>query len=87
MKRKSKVCAPPGVACSSYSDARKSIKRFLKSVLSRIGLRARRDYRVTDSCLCIRHLKDVVGRVLVMLKETFPVFSFYWDTPRRLVWF
>lgn len=65
----------------------KNIKSFLKSLLSGIGLQSGIDYIVTATHLRIRHLKKITGRITVILREQFPVFNFYWATPRMLVWF
>lgn len=63
------------------------IRQFLRSILSQIGLQSGVDYVVTSNSLRIRHLKNVTGRILVTLEENFPVFCFYWASPRLLVWF
>ena len=62
---------------TSYSDVKYHIKKFLKSVLSQIGLQSGRDYLVTKNCLKIRHIKTVIGKILITLKEVFPNFCFY----------
>lgn len=72
---------------TSIKDAKHNIKRFLKALLSQIGLQSGIDYWVTNDFLRIRHLKQVTGKILITLKEIFPVFNFYWETPRILVWF
>lgn len=66
---------------------RNDIKRFIKSLLSQIGLQSGIDYLVTATHLRIRHLRNITGRITVALREYFPVFNFYWATPRILVWF
>ena len=33
------------------------------------------------------YLKNITGKITTTLKEMFPVFNFYWKTPRMLVWF
>lgn len=66
---------------------RHDIQQFIKSLLSQIGLQSSIDYLVTATHLRIRHLKNVTGRIMVTLRECFPVFNFYWATPRILVWF
>ena len=72
---------------TSIKDAKRNIKCFLKAFLSQIGLQSGIDYWVTNDFLRIRHLKQVTGKILITLKEIFPVFNFYWKTPRMLVWF
>lgn len=71
----------------SLSDVRLYIKLFLKSVLPQIGLKSGVDFWVTGNYLRIRHIKTVTGKIMIMLKEAFPVLNFYWETPRVLVWF
>lgn len=71
----------------SMDDAKNHIKQFLKTILPQFGLQNRSDYIVTNDFLFIRHLKEKTGKVLIALKEAFPVFNFYWDSPRILVWF
>ena len=71
----------------SITNAKQHIKIFLKSLLSQIGLRSVSDYIVTVNYLRIRHLKNITGKITTTLKEMFPVFNFYWKTPRMLVWF
>lgn len=66
---------------------KQDIKWFIKSLLSSIGLQSGIDYLVTATHLRIRHLKNITGRITVALRECFPVFNFYWATPRILVWF
>lgn len=72
---------------TSYYDVKNNIKKFLKSVLSQLGLKSGRDYLVTKNYLKIRHIKTVIGQILITLKEVFPMFNYYWKTPRILVWF
>lgn len=73
--------------CNSMKQTKDCIKQYLKSALCAIGLKRGYDYTVTSDFLFIRHIKNVVGRIMISLRETFPVFNFYWETPRRLVWF
>ena len=77
------------IECSynSIRQAKAYIRQYILSVLSAIGLKRGCDYSVSTHSLFIRHIKNVVGRIMVSLRETFPVFNFYWETPRRLVWF
>lgn len=71
----------------SITGAKQHIKVFLKSLLSQIGLHPGIDYIVTANHLRIRHVKNITGKITTTLKEIFPVFNFYWKTPRLLVWF
>lgn len=73
--------------CNSIRQTKRCIQQYLYSVLSAIGLKRGYDYHVSTNSLFIRHIKNVVGRIMVSLRETFPVFNFYWETPRCLVWF
>lgn len=84
-RKKHIVCAE--FNCSSINKVKHNIKKFLKALLSQIGLQSGIDYWVTNDFLRIRHLKQVTGKILITLKEIFPVFNFYWETPRILVWF
>ena len=75
MKRKRiKYVANIDFGYRSITDAKQYIKIFLKSLLSQIGLQLGIDYIIT-------------GKITTTLKEIFPVFNFYWKTPRLLVWF
>lgn len=84
-RKKHIVCAE--FNCSSINEVKHNIKKFLKALLSQIGLQYGIDYFATDNYLKIRHLSHVTGRVMMTLKEVFPVFNFYWKSPRMLVWF
>lgn len=86
-KRTGKYVAEPGFNSASLSDAKNHIRQFLESVLPQMGLIRGRDYQVSLTQLRIRHIKTIVGKITVMLREVFPVFNFYWKTPRVLVWF
>ena len=89
MKRKRiKYVANIDFGYRSITDAKQYIKIFLKSLLSQIGLQLGIDYIVTANHLRIRHVKNITGKITTTtLKEIFPVFNFYWKTPRLLVWF
>ena len=91
MKRKRiKYVANIDFGYRSITDAKQYIKIFLKSLLSQIGLHKLQlgiDYIVTANHLRIRHVKNITGKITTTLKEIFPVFNFYWKTPRLLVWF
>lgn len=71
----------------SYKEANKCIKSFITELLTQIGLVYKVDYYISGNSLKIRHIKDIVGKVLIILKEAFPVFNYYWETPRILIWF
>lgn len=72
---------------NSVRQTKKCVQKYLYSVLSAIGLKRGYDYRISINSLYIRHIKNIVGRIMISLRETFPVFNFYWETPRILVWF
>lgn len=71
---------------TSLTDAKRNIRQFLRSILIRTHLQRGIDYIITTSALRIRHAKSLTGRILITLQETFPLFCFYWQTPRMLVW-
>ena len=73
--------------CYSVIQNKQNIKKFLKAALTAMGLKSGIDFSVSLDSLYIKHIKDKVGKVLTTIQETFPVFNFYWETPRRLVWF
>lgn len=73
--------------CCTVTQNKQHIKKFLKAALTAMGLKSGIDFSVSLDSLYIRHIKDKVEKVLTTVKETFPVFNFYWETPRRLVWF
>lgn len=63
-----------------------SIKEFLKCLLSLSGLRKGRDYIIKDTHLyIIKHPQR--GKVVSILKESYPQYSYYWDSPKLLMWF
>lgn len=75
-------------ACTSISQTKSCIKKFLKSALITIGLKKDTDFKVTTSCLFIYYSTEaIVKRITKSLRNTFPVFNFYWETSRCLVWF
>lgn len=73
--------------CNSIKQAKKDIQSYIQSIMTAIGLRRGYDYHVSDNYLFIRHIKNIVGRIMISLKETFPVFNYYWESPRCLAWF
>lgn len=76
------------ISSASYIQAKIQIKRFIKAFLPQIGLRSGVDFQVTDNNLKIKHyFKTVIGNIVITLKEVFPIFNFYWQTSRMLVWF
>lgn len=76
-----------GIQFAYSKQSKYEIQRYVSSVLNAIGLKRGYDYTVSSNSLFIRHIKTVVGRIMISLREAFPVFNFYWETPRRLVWF
>lgn len=62
------------------------IKDFINSLLQLIGFKRGKDFQTyTDHLFIIKHPKR--GKVLSVLKEEYPEYNFYWDTPRILKWF
>ena len=62
------------------------IDKYLSFLLPLYGLKRKRDYVVRPSHLYIT--KNVINRkILRNLKENYPQFNYYWDTPRVLIWF
>lgn len=86
-KRKRKNLMKQTFNFASPSEARKCIKCFLNSILSQLGLINGQDYKVTYNHLKIIQSKTLIKGAMPMLKEYFPVFNFYWQSPRILVWF
>lgn len=62
------------------------IEAFIKSVLTLCGLRRDKDYTLRPHQLRIaKH--PIRGKLLSLLRELYPEYSYYWETPRILRWF
>lgn len=62
------------------------IEDFITSTLMLAGLQKNIDFSVTTNRLNISKY-PVRGKLLHVLKETYPKYNFYWETPRALIWF
>ena len=68
MKRKCiKYVANIDFGYRSITDAKQHIKIFLKSLLSQIGLHPGIDYIVTANHLRIRHVKNITGKIRLLV--------------------
>lgn len=72
---------------NNMGDNKKAIKDMIKVIMEHFKFKKGVDYDLRDQSLGIRQAKDVSGIMLITLKENFPQFSFYWETPRVLKWF
>lgn len=62
------------------------IEAFIKSVLTLCGLRRDKDYTLRPHQLRItKH--PIRGKLLSLLRELYPEYSYYWETPKILRWF
>lgn len=67
-------------------DIKIDIKKFLNSLLQCAGYQRGIDYQVFKNHLFIK--KDPQrGKILSLLKELYPKYNFYWESPRTLKWF
>lgn len=62
------------------------VEVFVAATLGALGLKRGEDFNVTSGQLTIRKY-PVRGFLLNALKEIFPQYSYYWETPRILSWF
>lgn len=66
------------------------IEPFTESLLTLHGMRRNRDYRLEKGRLWIRKnpRRDAIkGKLATLLKEFYPQYSYYWETPQVLRWF
>lgn len=76
------------LAGTKFDGRAKLSEEQRQAILPQIGLKSGVDFQVTNSNLKIKHYcKKVIGTIATTLKEVFPVFNFYWQTSRILVWF
>lgn len=62
------------------------IEKFLQSMLTLSGLKRGRDFTIKRKQL--RIIKNPVrGKILSLVKEHCPEYSYYWETPHILRWF
>lgn len=62
------------------------IEAFIKSVLTLSGLRRDKDYTLRPHQLRI-YKHPIRGKLLSMLRELYPEYNYYWETPKILRWF
>lgn len=62
------------------------IEDFVQSVLILKGLKKNKDFRVTGNQLWIKK-NPLRGKLISVLKDLYPEFSYYWETPQILRWF
>lgn len=62
------------------------IENFILSVLSLCGLHKQKDFTVKQNQLFIKK-NPLRGKLIHVLKETYPQYNYYWETPRTLIWF
>lgn len=63
-----------------------SIKRFTSSLLQLLGAKRGSDFQVyNDHLYILKHPNR--GKVLSTLRELYPEYNFYWESPRVLKWF
>ena len=62
------------------------IEDFIVSTLTLGGFQKNVDFTVSSNRLFI-HKNPIRGKLLHVLKETFPQYSYYWETPKTLIWF
>ena len=63
-----------------------SIESFIKSILAVNGLKRVRDYTLRRSQLHINKM-PIRGKLLGALREEYPEYNYYWETPKILRWF
>lgn len=63
-----------------------NIRDFLNSFLQLLKFKRGADFQVFNDHLCIiKHPQR--GKVLSIIKEIYPEYNFYWESPRILKWF
>lgn len=62
------------------------IEKFIQSVLALAGLQRGKDYTIRPHQLRINK-NPLRGKLLEVLKEYYPEYSYYWETPKILRWF
>ena len=59
---------------------------FLKCMMTFTGLKRGKDYVIRANHIrIIKH--PIRGKILSTLKECYPEYHYYWETPRILTWF
>lgn len=62
------------------------IETFIKSFLTLKGLQRGKDYTLRPRQLRIEK-HPIRGKLLSTLREAYPEYSYYWETPKILRWF
>lgn len=62
------------------------IEDFIQSLLAFHRLKRGRDFKVSYRQLWIKK-NPLRGKLIVVIKNTFPEYNFYWETPQILRWF
>lgn len=62
------------------------IENFIQSVLILKGLKKNKDFKVSGNQLWIKK-NPLRGQLISVLKDLYPEFNYYWDTPQILRWF
>ena len=62
------------------------IEDFIQSVLALNGLKRGRDFKVSGRHILFKK-NPLRGKLIVILKNTFPEYSYYWESPQILRWF
>lgn len=67
-----------------------AIESFVQSLLALSDMKRNRDYSIKKGRLGIRKnpKRDAIkGKLATLLKELYPEYSYYWETPNVLRWF
>ena len=62
------------------------IEKFIQSILTLSGLRRGKDYTLKKRQLRIKK-HPLRGKVLSTLRELYPEYTYYWETPQILRWY
>ena len=62
------------------------IEDFIKSVMALSGLKRNKDYVIYPFQLRINK-HPIRGKILSLLRELYPEYTYYWETPKLLRWF
>lgn len=62
------------------------IEAFIQSMLTLGGLRRGKDFSVSRTQLRINK-HPIRGKLLTAIRELYPEYNFYWETPKILKWF
>lgn len=62
------------------------IEAFITSTLTVAGWEKGKDFSVSKGQLFIKK-NPLRGKLVSVLKETYPQYNYYWETPKMLRWF